>query len=78
MGNVIGSNVFNLCGALGLAAAVAPLPIDRDLGMLEVSALVLSAVLLLVLAQRDEAGRPWGAALLARYALFVVVLAGSG
>ena len=78
VGNVIGSNVFNLFGALGLAAVVAPLPIDRDLGMLKVSALVLSAVLLLVLAQRDEAGRPWGAALLALYALFVVVLAGSG
>lgn len=78
VGNVIGSNVFNLLGALGLAAVVAPLPIDPDLYVLEMSALALSTLLLLPLAARDETGRPWGVALLVLYALFVVALAASG
>ena len=74
VGNVIGSNVFNLLGALGLAALVAPLPIDGRLYELELPAMALSTALLVPLAWRDESGRVWGAGLLLLYALFVTGL----
>ena len=74
VGNVIGSNIFNLLGALGLASLVAPLPIDGRLYELELPAMALSTALLVPLAWRDESGRVWGAALLVLYALFVTGL----
>ena len=74
VGNVIGSNIFNLLGALGLASLVAPLPIDGRLYELELPAMALSTALLVPLAWRDESGRVWGAALLLLYALFVTGL----
>lgn len=76
VGNVIGSNIFNLLGALGLAALVAPLPIDGRLYELELPAMALSTALLVPLAWRDENGRVWGAALLVLYSLFFVSLLG--
>ncbi len=74
VGNVIGSNVFNLLGALGLAALVAPLPIDGRLYELELPAMALSTVLLVPLAWREENGRALGVVLLVLYALFVAGL----
>ncbi len=74
VGNVIGSNVFNLLGALGLAALVAPLPIDGRLYELELPAMALSTVLLVALAWRGENGRALGVVLLVLYALFVAGL----
>ena len=74
VGNVIGSNVFNLLGALGLASLVAPLPIDGRLYELELPAMALSTVLLVPLAWREENGRALGVMLLVLYALFVAGL----
>ena len=74
VGNVIGSNVFNLLGALGLASLVAPLPIDGRLYELELPAMALSTVLLVPLAWREENGRALGVVLLVLYALFVAGL----
>ena len=74
VGNVIGSNVFNLLGALGLASLVAPLPIDGRLYELELPAMALSAVLLVPLAWREENGRALGVVLLVLYPLFVAGL----
>ena len=76
VGNVIGSNIFNLLGALGLASLVAPLPIDGRLYELELPAMALSMVLLVPLAWRERNGRVSGAVLLVLYALFVVALPG--
>ena len=76
VGNVIGSNIFNLLGALGLASLVAPLPIDGRLYELELPAMALSTVLLVPLAWRERNGRVSGAVLLVLYALFVVALPG--
>ena len=74
VGNVIGSNVFNLLGALGLASLVAPLPLDGRLYELELPAMALSTVLLVPLAWREENGRALGVVLLVLYALFVAGL----
>ena len=76
VGNVIGSNIFNLLGALGLASLVAPLPIDGRLYELELPAMALSTALLVPLAWREQNGRVTGAVLLLAYLLFAVALPG--
>lgn len=69
--NIVGSNIFNLLGVLGLTAAIAGLPIDRDLYYFEMPALALSTLILLPLAwPRYRIGRADGAALLAAYVIF--------
>ena len=73
--NVIGSNIFNLLGVIGLTAAAVSLDVSRDLFQFEMLALALSTVVLLPLAwPRYRIGRPEGAALLLLYVLFVTVV----
>ncbi len=72
IGNVLGSNIFNVLGILGATALIAPIPVaDRfltfDLPVM-VAVSVLFAALLLA---RPAIGRPAGAALLGAYALYV-------
>ena len=74
LGNIIGSNVFNTCCVLGLAALLRPLPMSdgwllRDLGvMIGVSA--LSWVFMLL---RPRLGRIEGAVLLLIYCVYIPV-----
>ena len=62
LGNVLGSNLFNVLGILGATALVAPLPVPADITGFDVAALLASAVLLVVFAatgarlNRIEAG----------------------
>ncbi len=72
VGNVVGSNVFNLLGVLGLAAIVSPLGIGRELYEFEMPALVHSTAVLLTLARRGLARRRDGLLLLVLYTVFVL------
>ncbi len=62
LGNAIGSNLFNVLGILGITALVAPLPVPADITWLDLTALLASAVLVVVFAatgarlNRIEAG----------------------
>lgn len=47
LGNVMGSNVFNVLGIVGITALFAPLPMPPDLGLVDIGALIGSAALLL-------------------------------
>ena len=70
--NVVGSNIFNLLGVLGLTAAVTGLPISSDLYMFEIPVLAgATAVLFLVAWTNRRIVRVEGIALIA---LFVIVL----
>lgn len=70
--NVVGSNIFNLLGVLGLTAAVSTLPIDRELYTFEIPVLAAAtAALFLVAWTNRRIVRAEGIALLA---LFVIVL----
>jgi len=69
VGNVIGSNIFNLAGVLGVAATVKPIGIAPGVLRVEFPAVVLLSVLLLVVAlfplSRGRIGiRRWEGALL--------------
>ena len=75
--NVVGSNIFNLLGVLGLTAAITGLPVSQDLYHFELPALAASTLVLIPLAwPRYHIGRADGAALVAAYVLFVVVTLG--
>jgi cation:H+ antiporter len=74
LGNVIGSNVFNICSILGFAPLITTLPIARHLLVYEYPLMVGSAIiLLLMLAKRsNRITRPEGLILLIGYIAFLI------
>jgi cation:H+ antiporter len=72
IGNIVGSNIFNVLGILGLTAVVAPIPVGErflafDLPVMIAVSLILTALLL----TRPIIGRCVGLAMLAAYAAYV-------
>lgn len=65
LGNVVGSNIFNILLILGASALVAPLVVKRQLIRVEVPLLTVSSVLVLLLAVDGRIGRGEGALLVA-------------
>ena len=72
-GNVIGSNLFNVLGALGISAAVVPVAIEPNLATAEVPGVVLLTLLagVFMLTGRRVA-RVEGVVLLAGYAAYLI------
>jgi len=74
IGNVVGSNIFNILFILGLTGVIMPLSINMssvvDLGVLIVS----SAVFMLFAFTRRQVGRLEGAAMLAMYVAYLVFI----
>jgi cation:H+ antiporter len=75
VGNVVGSNIFNVLFILGLSALITPLVVARQVVRVEVPLMVGASVLMLVLAI-DGRIRPWEGALLgagmAAYLLYAI------
>ena len=78
--NVVGSNIFNLLGVLGLTSALATVPISFELYSFEIPALAATTALLFLVAWTNRrVVRAEGIALLAVYIAFLgLVLARSG
>jgi cation:H+ antiporter len=75
VGNIVGSNLFNLLGVLGLSAAIRPIPIRpavRDFEMVWMLAFAVATFLVLRTGHRIT--RAEGGLLLAAYAAFVFFL----
>jgi len=75
LGNVVGSNIFNVLFILGVSALVAPLAVSRRLVRLDAPLMVGVSVLLLALALDGSVGRLDGLLLfggVAAYTLFAV------
>ena len=75
LGNVIGSNMFNLLAIIGITTLVGPIPVNAE--FLEFDLWVmLGASLLLApfVCFRRDIGRAWGVALTALYLLYVFVV----
>ncbi len=64
LGNVIGSNIFNVLGILGISALVAPLVVSRQLIRLDVPVMMGVSVLLWLLAGDGQISRSDGLILL--------------
>lgn len=74
-GNIVGSNIYNILGILGISSIITPITIPADIGLIDWSALLLSALLLLVFARTDaRVSRQEGATLLAFYAAYTAWL----
>ena len=74
LGNVIGSNYFNLCGIIGVTALVAPVPVEatflsRDLWVMLGASLMLIPFVFL----GKNITKLWGLLLLGLYVLYAVV-----
>jgi cation:H+ antiporter len=75
LGNVVGSNIFNVLLILGLSAAIAPLVVAQQLVRFEVPLMIGVSVLLFVLALDGSIGRFDGLVLtgvIIGYCLFVI------
>ncbi len=72
IGNVVGSNVFNILGILGLTAVVAPVPVEARFLSFDLPFMIGVSILLgVLLLWRGGVGRIAGAAMLAGYAAYV-------
>lgn len=74
IGNVIGSNMFNLLGIMGVASLVGNIPVDPSFFMFDLWVMVGASVLLapLVLMGRDLT-KIWGIGLSALYVSYIVM-----
>jgi len=75
VGNIMGSNVFNLLFVSGLALLIRPIPVTAQSHYFLLPALVVfTALLFPILKSRRDMGRKSGFALIAAYTLFMVIL----
>ncbi|MGD9863862.1 MAG: sodium:calcium antiporter, partial [Pseudodonghicola sp.] len=75
LGNVIGSNMFNLLAIIGLATMFGPIPVDPEFLRFDLWVMMGASLLLapFVFFGRDI-GRLWGVALTALYAVYVIAV----
>lgn len=75
LGNVVGSNVFNVLFILGLSALVAPLVVKLQLVRLDVPLMIAVSVIVLLLSLDGRLGRLDGLLLVVLLALYLLFLA---
>jgi cation:H+ antiporter len=74
VGNVVGSNVFNVLFILGLSSLILPLVVNAQLIRQEVPIMIAASLLVVVLAMDGHIGRPESALLLALLVAYTVFL----
>jgi len=79
LGNVIGSNIFNILAILGVTAVITPIEVSARFRELDALVMLAASVLLVVLLFAfKRIGRVWGGAMLAVYAAYMGYLFTSG
>ena len=73
IGNIVGSNIFNVLGILGITAVIQPIPVADRFLTLDLPVMIAVSALLTVLLMRPLIGRLTGLGLLAGYAAYVWV-----
>ena len=75
IGNVVGSNIYNVLAVLGIVALIVPISVSPGTLRFELPAMVaFTLVLTAMMAHGDELSRVDGAILVAGYAIFVFLL----
>jgi cation:H+ antiporter len=75
LGNIVGSNIFNLLAVLGATAAIHPIGFDAVAARVDLVAMTLfSAAVVPLMWRNDRLGRTGGTMLLLAYAMFVTAL----
>lgn len=75
LGNVVGSNIFNILGILGLTAMIRPLEVPASIAQFDIWVMLVATIVLLVFARTGwRIGRPEGAILVAAYLAYLAWL----
>lgn len=74
LGNLVGSNIFNLLGILGVSALIRPLTVDLQILRQEVPVTIASAVLVLLLSLDARIGRADGLLLVTALLAYTLLL----
>ncbi len=75
LGNVVGSNIFNLLGILGATALFRPIPVPAQIAQFDNWVMLAATVLFIVFAATKATLERWeGGVLLAAYAAYVALL----
>ena len=75
LGNVIGSNMFNLLAIIGIASFVAPIPVDAAFLRFDLWVMLAASLLLFPFVfMRVDISRLWGVLLTLLYAAYVIVV----
>jgi len=76
LGNVVGSNVFNILAILGITALITPIPVETRFVTVDVPTMIATTLVLLALVVwRGAISRPAGITMLAAYGAYVGALA---
>ncbi len=74
-GNIVGSNIYNILGILGISSAISPMAVPADVGLVDWIVLVVSAVALFAVARTNsKVTRAEGRFLLLLYAGYMAWL----
>ena len=75
VGNVIGSNIFNILGILGACAAVAPQPVDAETALVGIPAMILFSLLIVPFIRSGSVlSRREGGILVAGFLIYTAIL----
>lgn len=75
LGNVIGSNMFNLLAIIGIASLVGPIPVDPEFLRFDLWVMLAASVLLVPFVYlRQDITRMWGVVLTVLYAGYLTLL----
>ncbi|MFK7876891.1 MAG: calcium/sodium antiporter [Paracoccaceae bacterium] len=75
LGNVIGSNMFNLLAIIGVAALVGPIPVDAAFLRFDLWVMLAASLILVPFVYfRQDLSRVWGVVLTALYVGYVIVV----
>ncbi len=79
LGNVIGSNIFNILAILGITVVIQPMDVAARFREIDAPIMVAASLLLLgLLFATRSIGRIWGVLMLAAYAAYMVFLFSTG
>ncbi len=72
LGNVLGSNIYNILGIAGATAIIAPIPVSANMLQIDIPIMIVVSLLLLILAAfAKRFGKRVGFAFLAGYGAFI-------
>lgn len=71
VGNVVGSNIFNVLGILGITAVVTPIPVAPRFLTLDLPVMLAATLVMLLILRSAKIGRLMGAGLLAGYVAYL-------
>ena len=74
VGNIVGSNIFNILFVVGTSALITPVVYSTSFLIDSIAAVVAAVLLLVCVIRKQKMGRPAGAVMLLGYAAYFVYL----